>query len=403
MVTSGDTVTRSAFDAALTAAETALARPDADPASLAKALSAIRENRPAEIDRPMLARVFSIAYRILGLDETLDRAPVDRRLFYTATDLIETSFSDHLAQHRNFTNYEVRRQRGLNRPAREGAPRDPVPLAHAALTRAEAAELAAPYLRHLEKEIADHPTQHFALCWQVMQHPLPPWQGVFADWLDDIDRRGLGLGRSNEALERALALRGLADDGRQKLSWKNCEETLLPQLQDPHPLIAINAARFLGSLMSDPETKFTGRSAPPLRQVLEHLRGLPIYRSRVAGGFVDGIYDHFGRYLDAFRAIEGFDTEAWVLDILALEDEEPYLPGAQAFWFFLHEEYCADPGFVSRLIDAGHAWIAMMCATEIQGKVDGMQPVLSRLSESHDAEIAQQSARWLDLFYRDAP
>ena len=100
-----------------------------------------------------------------------------------------------------------------------------------------------------------------------------------------------------------------------------------------------------------------------------------------------------------------FDTpaeyggEGWVSEIVAGAEPEPDRPAAQSFWFWVHEAYCANPPFIDRLIDAGHLWEAMMCATEIGDAVEGMAPVLARLAASDDKDVSARARGWLEDYY----
>jgi len=95
----------------------------------------------------------------------------------------------------------------------------------------------------------------------------------------------------------------------------------------------------------------------------------------------------------------GFDLDQWVLDVLTFEKDTDYLPNAQALWFYVHEHYAADPAFATRLIDRDRAWIAMMCATELDEPVAGMRPVLERLAADLHPEIAHPARMHLDRYY----
>ena len=121
----------------------------------------------------------------------------------------------------------------------------------------------------------------------------------------------------------------------------------------------------------------------------------------MAGGFVDGLIE--GSLLDMGKLpdLEGFDLEAWVMAVLAEKLHEPFLPSAQSFWFHVHEGYCFDPAFVSRMIEAGHLWEAMMTATEMHCRVDGMAEVLERLVAMGEDGVSGPAQQWLDLHYSD--
>ncbi|MGI3168961.1 hypothetical protein ACRARG_07400 [Pseudooceanicola sp. C21-150M6] len=382
-----------AFDRALDALDDLTGQADPDLAGLSRTLSSLKETRPAELTAAQARRLIGGCTALLGIGPLPFRPAGGelwqlQRLTYQAEELLLGCFVDQGAEHRDFVQHSVTRDLAFGRTPAEGAPRAAVPLAHIALDRAEATLLMAPFLAAMERALAETPYAHLKFCWSVMEAPLPPFFGVVQDWLAGLDAKGRGQG-SHQALARAFALVSLAREGKQKLTWANCEAQLLPQLEDPHPLVAGAAGRYLGQLYNEPERNFV-RSAPePMAWMLDHLRALPVNRRVVAGGFLDGLNVEFDGAFSRLRSdAPGYDIDGWVLDIFAEGEAEPYLPSAQSFWFYVHEEYAYDPPFVMRLIEAGHLWEAMMCATEAGLSVEGMRPVLERLAASPDEEIA---------------
>lgn len=176
----------------------------------------------------------------------------------------------------------------------------------------------------------------------------------------------------------------------------------MPLLTHPHPMIAAGAARYLGALFGD-EAFRAASSTPSIADLLKQLRRLEGHRAAVAGAFVCGFDGDTGLNAlasDDVLTAAGFDLDGWVLDILAYGDGPPYLPNAQALWFYVHEHYCTDPGFAMRLIDIGRPWVALMCATELHEPVDGMRPVLERLvAEGADWDWAHIARRHLTDVY----
>jgi hypothetical protein len=90
-------------------------------------------------------------------------------------------------------------------------------------------------------------------------------------------------------------------------------------------------------------------------------------------------------------ALPGFDQDGWVLDVLALGEGEPYLPSAQAFWFFVHEAYWDRADFAMTLIERGDPWLAFMCATEALEQAPQMIPVLERIAREAGGGLARDA------------
>jgi hypothetical protein len=270
--------------------------------------------------------------------------------------------------------------------------------------RATAEERLKPFLRYIETVLADEPTAHFRIGWVVARGGRDVFKPIIAEWLSSLDGRGIGMRGTADAIEHALDLYARAEDaGPSPASWADVEREIMPLLAHPHPMIAAGAARYLGALFAD-EAFRASPSTPSIADLLEQLGRLEGHRAAVAGAFVCG-FDQDGGGLNALAsddvlAAAGFDLDRWVLDIFACGEEPPYLPNAQALWFYVHEHYCANPGFAMRLIDIGRAWVALMCATELHEPVDGMRAVLERLvAEGSDQDWVRIARRHLTDVY----
>jgi hypothetical protein len=270
--------------------------------------------------------------------------------------------------------------------------------------RAIAEERVKPFLRHIERILADDPTAHFRIGWDVARGGRDVFKPIIAEWLRSLDGRGIGMPGTADAIEQALDLYSRAEaESASPPIWADVEREIMPLLTRPHPMIAAGAARYLGALFAD-EAFRASPSTPSIADLLEQLRRLEGHRAAVAGAFVCG-FDWGTEGLNALASDDvltaaGFDLDGWVLDIFACGEEPPYLPNAQALWFYVHEHYCADPGFAMRLIDIGRAWVALMCATELHEPVDGMRAVLERLvAEGADQDWARIARRHLTDVY----
>ena len=132
-------------------------------------------------------------------------------------------------------------------------------------------------------------------------------------------------------------------------------------------------------------------------RILLQIAGLPRYRRVAAGGFLCGIDamdpDPFAE-LD--RIAPQLDTPAWVMAVLEDRQDEPYIPGSQMFWFYLHEHYDRDPEMVLRFVEAGHLDVAWMCITENTPPAPGMEVPLRRIAEGADADFAAHAKKLLE-------
>ncbi|MDJ0820712.1 MAG: hypothetical protein QNJ09_02735 [Paracoccaceae bacterium] len=389
-----------AFEDALDGLESLCAGGVARADQVDKGLRALSAARPLEMSADALRRMLLLCYRIAGIDGprvAIDASGQERArqsIGYMVDQIIEDTLKDRGGFNRGFIEGQAAREAALGRAGSDELFAHYIPRYSVPLTVAEAGPLLAPYLRALEAGMSEHRHAHLRICWKVLEHPLPPFEQVFRDWLAELDARGIPGGL--KAITRARALVAMAEAGRQHIGWEEIETTLLPQLSSEHPMVAATLSRFLGALYAEGGRRIQGGPAWPLDRMLDHIAELPENRRPVAGGFLNG-YGDFGDPLHALRNDPGvgLDLDTWVLAVLADNHPEPYLPGAQAFWFYVHEHYWASPEFVMRLIDAGHLWEALMCATEQPNETSGMEPVLRRLAACDEAEIARSARECL--------
>jgi hypothetical protein len=401
-------VTAKPLTKTLAAFEAALAAPPADYATL---IAAFRDLVvPADATDADLTRLYAVCHRLLGIEA--GGPPADLRadmsewqaghLTACAADVVERTMYDPSASTRAWIARSQARFRARGQPVPDQVNDDHLPPRLAIPWDVPtAAERIRPFLARLEESLAGDPAAHFKLCWDVSRDGYPVFRKVIADWLADLEGRRIGWPGTAAAIATARDLYALAE-AAEPVPWSECESDLLPLLDHRHPMVAAGAARWLGALYADGGLEGE-TDAPALADLLKRLRGHANHRVAVAGGFVCGYDTSFeGLYaLSSNKALmaSGFDLDQWVIDVLAFEKRTDYLPNAQALWFYIHEHYAADPAFVTRLVDVDRAWIAMMCATELDEPVAGMRPVLERLTADSDPEIARPAKVHLDRHY----
>ena len=400
-------MTASSLDAVLDQFDTALAARPIQYLSLMNAFRGLEI--PNGVTDAQLSRVLSVCCRVLDGDAN----PMDGDLILEQGNRLTSCALDQamriLRDPDAHTRVWIAMMQGRFRARGEAIPEDlkadrlPPPF-EVPWDRATAEQRLKPFLRHIETVLADEPTAHFRIGWVVARGGRDVFRPIIAEWLRSLDRHGIGTAGTADAIERALDLSARAEDtGTTSASWADVDREIMPLLTHPHPMIAAGAARYLGALFAD-EAFRAAASTPSIADLLEQLRRLEGHRAAVAGAFVCG-FDWGSEGLNALASDDvltaaGFDLDGWVLDIFAYGEEPPYLPNAQALWFYVHEHYCADPGFAMRLIDIGRAWVALMCATELHEPVDGMRPVLERLvAEGADQDWVRLARRRLTDVY----
>jgi hypothetical protein len=163
------------------------------------------------------------------------------------------------------------------------------------------------------------------------------------------------------------------------------------------------AAKCIGNVYTDwqdEEDEFQGHQHIPLTKMLDILYQKQVEGKNVVGGFIDGITTEVEGLHDLEKhkilREEDFDVKNWILKtVIDSPEAEPYIPGSQAFWFYVHEYLDFDVDSVHKLIDGKRYWLAMMCATESLyfGAYHIMQPVLKRLQEEASEDIAKEAER----------
>lgn len=355
-----------------------------------------------------LERLYAICYHLLGLPTPLSPPSVledllpwqVQHLQACARGWIETTLYDRNAHIHAFIEEQTAHFVARGKPVPAAFQRSDLP-PHLTIpwTVEEATTQIRPFLDHYRDGLGANPLCHLDFVWHVATEGYPVFQTVIDDWLRQLDDRQAGLPGTREALAAALSLNAGNDTFRQ---WPDCAVGLMPLLHSTHPMVVASAARRLGELYA--EEAFAGiAEAPSLADLLRSLLANPQHIAIRCGGFVCG-YDADCTGLSALSGIKlpdgtPFDLDAWVLDIYRARPEEPYLPNAQSFWFYVHEHYCADPAFIAKLIDLGETWVALMCATELNEAVDGMAAVLQRLAHVEDEHVATAARQHLAEVY----
>jgi hypothetical protein len=91
---------------------------------------------------------------------------------------------------------------------------------------------------------------------------------------------------------------------------------------------------------------------------------------------------------------------AWMLDLLELRQGS--VPADMPFndiVFYLHELCCFSPEHMWRMLRGGHTALALMTATEVNDRVDGVEPVLQALAADADYDIAVRARNHLAAYY----
>ena len=190
-----------------------------------------------------------------------------------------------------------------------------------------------------------------------------------------------------------LAARIAYLDGR--AAWQRPGESLVGCLDHVDDMVRAYAARELGNRYCDSEMQ----PSQPLSEFVTLLTAKEIERPGIAGPFFSNWYG-FGMADFVERA--GVSVEDWFCTILAERryPEPDTLPCSNGIDFYAHEVFGGRAGYVRRLLEMGHRELALEAATEIDHRVEDMEPILVELGDSADAEICRRASWHLSYHYR---
>lgn len=361
---------------------------------------------PARPDRDHLRRFIEANYRVLGIGAGPAVAiagdadgEASAHLAWVAEDFVARTLYDAAAEQRARIRERIARAAARGRAPSRWDDESHLPAElEIPFTAGEMRALLAPFLGALGEAVARQPTIHLKLLWNVWRDGYPPSREAVLAWADELDAAEVGDGRTRRALSLASALHDEVEAIRSGDAEPDLAEAvprILPLLDDPHPLVEAQAHRWLGAVhghvIAD-DAAATSAGLPTLAAILSRLATRATGRARAAGAFVDGFGEGAGGLHELCDCPElaGFDFEGWAIEILR-DADEPYVPGAQAFWFYVHEAWCDRPDLAHRLIDAGNPFAAFACATELDPPAPGMDGVLRRLAAGDDPEMAAQA------------
>jgi hypothetical protein len=212
-----------------------------------------------------------------------------------------------------------------------------------------------------------------------------PFRALLFAWLDGLAserREGIDAGLIQGT--RLLVARG-SDNATTAVT------DMIGLLDHPSDYVRGCAAHLLGNFCDD-------ESDPNFQALLEIIGGKELERPGVAGPFWSP------------RHSFGDETQEpvtlWMLDLYERRKGAvpalPVMPFSD-IEFYLHELCSFSPELMWRMLRGGHTALALMTATEINDRVDGVQPILETLASDADPGIAVRARNHLAAHYRPSP
>ena len=220
----------------------------------------------------------------------------------------------------------------------------------------------------------------------------------FLSWFAQL-RASRGIPENQNALLLALEIlfRGCGD------SWEAAGVRLVKYLDDPDLNVRACAAYQIGAYCSTKFRSFLWKSekATHYQAMSKNRRGMEkkrfywdlmlakeIERPGVAGAFFQ-VQDT--RMPSAKR---------WLLKVLELAGQEPYLPLFPCnLGFEAHEIFSDDPAAVKRLMKMGRTRLAVAAASDQSRHIEGMSPLLIELGSDEDEDTVKHASWTLAYYY----
>jgi hypothetical protein len=204
-----------------------------------------------------------------------------------------------------------------------------------------------------------------------------PYRSALVPWLERL-RDAPPSGVDPGVAEGTLVLMRWIDD-----EDPACMASFVALLDHPHAYVRACAARKIGGIVGGPE------SAPLFALIADKERGRP------------GVAGPFWSDWHGMRENVPVDPVEWMMDMLERRKGAP--PADLPFndiAFYLHELCDHSPETVERMIRGGYLGLAVMTATETNGVVRGMEPVLRQLADRPEPDIAGPARFHLASHYR---
>ncbi|PHS31847.1 MAG: hypothetical protein COA95_05000 [Methylophaga sp.] len=328
------------------------------------------------------------------------------RAYRKAKELFYQIIYDRVAEKRRWIREDIEsaKKRGQSYKTEDEVAkiRNYLPVVICPWTTEEAYKQLQPFFKFITKELAQNPISHFDIFWEVLQEAEKPIVNAFKLWWQELELHKHVEPNFIQHLEQALTWHQRSEQ------LEHLTETefykLIDLLDNSNPVLRGVAAKCIGFIYADwlEDDEFQGEKYIPIINMLEMLYQKQREGKNVVGGFINGsCADGNLKELEEHQtlAAQNFNVKEWILKVVINSPEqEPYIPGTQAFWFYVHEYLDFDAPSVHKLIDGKRYWLAMMCATESldYGSYKIMQPVLERLLKEAPQNIAQETQRQLN-------
>lgn len=267
-----------------------------------------------------------------------------------------------------------------------------------------------PYFLWMEKQLIHNPYSHFPIVWNVFQFSKKPVLQSFIQWFSVLEKKQVVATNFSNHIYEAIHWEQFFNTSNfiEKTTKQDFDQWLV-LLDNANPVLRGIAAKCIGAVYTDwqdEEDAFKAHQHITITDMLQLLYQKQVAGKNVVGGFINGCcIDGCLKNLEehALLVAQNFDVKSWLLKTAIDSPEfEPYIPGSQAFWFYLHEYFDWDAAACHQLIDGKRYWLALMCATESlpYGAYKVMQPILKRLENEAPQDIIEETKRHIAIYFK---
>jgi len=227
-------------------------------------------------------------------------------------------------------------------------------------------------------------------CWDLLAHdpsitPQPVW------WLRSSGRLSGAISYDNLRVAVSLDGEAAAQYWWPKFRWSvvrwdRDSAAYFDLLSHASYLVRAAAAKVLGTVLHGVKQGGDG-VVPEAGNLLQTLQRHEIATPGIAGPFLEGAQWDIDRdFWSSWAA--AVDLPAWMLDTLRSSGRELDVPHTISLEFYASEYFSGNESAIRSLLDMGRIELALMTATEDEGAIPLIRPLLQEMAASPDPRIS---------------
>lgn len=176
------------------------------------------------------------------------------------------------------------------------------------------------------------------------------------------------------------------------MRWSRDSAPFVDLMRHPSYLVRAAAAGCVGQLYRGCSKNPSLEPTPATADILEFLKQEEQNNAGVAGPFLMG-----AQWSNGWHGDEDYDYRAWFLDVLRTSTRERVVPHDQSLEFYAHEFFAGDAAAIEEFLAMGRKNLAVMTATESPDLIYDLLPVLQKMAQSDDPQVARAITMYLSV------